>query len=203
MRYLRLHLEERESAGEKLTDETWLFRTTQVYVDGVRTRISYADPHVMPIEGGALNDVVVDAAEKIGIQQYVKSARGRKHAKVHAHCGRNYFKSQMRKSGVDIELRDFMMGHLPDFEGAYDKYAETEIVRAMEQARGLLAITPEPADEVEKRKQTILDSARLFMDGDKMEALRELLLQAKSTVEVEAALEKFNGKGRLRVVGRE
>jgi len=68
----------------------------------------------------------------------------------------------------------------------------------MEQARGRLALTPEPLDQLERRKQGILDSARTIMPAEQFTELERLLIQAKSTQEFEEALDKFkNGKERL------
>jgi hypothetical protein len=147
------------------------------------------------------------AAVKIGIQSENKGIRSVRKA-VHAHVGRRYFKKMMRLSGVDPELRDFMMGHKVKYERAYDEYDEAEITNALEQARPRLTLSPQPLDEVERKRQNLLDSARLMlslnqMSPEKYADIERIMLTCKSTVELEAALDKFkNGKVVLEPIGR-
>lgn len=200
MRFLKLHLEERARAGEKLTPESWLVRSRSL---GGRKRGTFADPESMPITADYVNTVVKKAAARIGIQSSVLTNLKRKQHQITAHNGRLYFKTQMRDARVDLELRNFMMGHKVAYGGAYDKYREREIIEAMEQARSVLALTPQSITEVELRKQTILDNAKLFMDSETFEQLKQFMVHARTTEEVERALENFNGRGRLRRMGEE
>lgn len=196
-RFIALHLEEREQAGEKVTSESWLFRSRVVG----KAKITFSDSRVVPIKRCYLNQVVKRAAVKVGIQSTIRGRRdsiASARSTVHAHTGREYFKRQMRLSGVDPELRQFMMAHKLAYGGAYDKFGVTEITNAMEQARGRLALTPEPLEELDLRKQGILDSARTFMPAERFAELEQLMLNAKSTQEFEEALDRFkNNKERL------
>ena len=189
--FVKAHLAEREGCGEVLSGESWLFRSKSLVN---RVRVSYGDPRVEPIKKNYVNIVVKIAARKIGIQSVVKGARSTRNA-VHAHVGRRYFKKMMRLSGVDPELRDFMMGHKVKYERAYDEFDDAEIVDALESARSRLALSPQPLDEVERRRQSMLDLGRMMLPPERFGDLEKLLNICKSTVELESALDKFkNGK---------
>jgi len=68
----------------------------------------------------------------------------------------------------------------------------------LEQARNRIALTPEPLDELERRKQATLDATRALLPPKIYEELQRLMLQAKSTEEFEQVLDKFkNHKEKL------
>lgn len=197
--FIKLHLAERESFGEKLSGESWLFRTKSV---GHRIRTDYNDPRSEPIKRCYVNQMIKFAAVKIGIQSETKGVRSVRKA-LHAHVGRRYFKKMMRLSGVDPELRDFMMGHKVKYERAYDEYDDVEITNALEQARPRLTLSPQPLDEVERKRQSFLDAGRVALSPEKYVELEKLMLTCKSTAELEVALDKFkNGKVVLEPIGR-
>jgi hypothetical protein len=202
--FIKLHLAEREAAGERLTAESWLFRTKSV---GHRIRTDFGDSRIEPIKKCYVNQMIKFAAVKIGIQTHVQGKRSVRYA-LHAHVGRRYFKKMMRLSGVDPELRDFMMGHKVKYERAYDEYDEAEITNALEQARARLTLSPQPLNEVERQRQNFLDSARVMvsinaMTPERYAELEQSMLICKSTTELEAALDKFkNGKVTLEPIGR-
>jgi hypothetical protein len=197
--FIKLHLAERESFGEKLSGESWLFRTKSV---GHRIRTDYSDPRSEPIKRCYVNQMIKFAAVKIGIQSETKGVRSVRKA-LHAHVGRRYFKKMMRLSGVDPELRDFMMGHKVKYERAYDEYDDVEIANALEQARPRLTLSPQPLDEVERKRQSFLDAGRVALSPEKYAELEKFLLTCKSTAELEVALDKFkNGKIVLEPIGR-
>jgi len=191
-RFIKLHLDERRCAGEKIEYGSWLFRSRMI---GKAQKSNYADSCVRPITPDYINHVVVAAAKKIGIQQWIKTGRGRQKAVIHAHCAREYFKTQTRMAGVDPDLRNFMMGHQMPYGGAYDKFAELEIMAAMEKSRSRLALSPQPLDEVERKRQNFLDAGRVALSPEKYAELEKLLLTCKSTSELEVTLDKFkNGR---------
>lgn len=157
--FIKSHLAEREAAGERLNGESWLFRTKSV---GHRIRAGFGDSRSEPIKRCYVNQMIKFAAVKTGIQSHVTGKRSVRYA-LHAHVGRRYFKKMMRLSGVDPELRDFMMGHKVKYERAYDEYDEVEITNALEQARPRLTLSPQPLDEVERKKQSYLDASRMAL----------------------------------------
>jgi len=198
--FIKLHLEERERAGERITPESWLFRSRRV--DG-RVKVDFSDPRISPIKSGYLNALIERAAEKLGFQWSVQTRRGRKRWAIHAQIGRRYFKTQTRLAGVDPELREFMLGHVVGYGGAYDKYDEREVSAAMEQVRSRLALSPQPLDEVERKRQNFLDAGRVALSPEKYAELEKLLLTCKSTSELEVTLDKFkNGREQLEKIGR-
>jgi hypothetical protein len=198
VQFIKLHLEERERAGERITSESWLFRSRCI---GRGIKVSFSDSRVSPIRSGYLNSLIKRAAEKLGFQWTVQTRRGHKRFAVHAQIGRRYFKTQTRLAGVDPELREFMLGHVVGYGGAYDKYDEREVSTAMEQARTRLSLTPEPLDELERRKQALLDSARLMLKPEALERLQLDLQKANTSEEIDVVLDNFkNGKEQLEQV---
>lgn len=72
------------------------------------------------------------------------------------------------------------MGHKVGYGGAYDQFGEAEIIAALESARSRLTLSPHPLDEVERKKQMILDSLRQVMNPDKFVEMERLVLEQKS-----------------------
>ena len=174
--FIAAHLQERRVAGEQLTSESWLFRSHRVH----RVPINYSSPIVAPIQGTHINRAVTEAAERLGIQTSKKGRRGCCRAGIHAQMGRRYFNTQLRVAGVDSDLRNFLMGHKVGYGGAYDQFDETEIIAALESARSRLTFSPHPLDEVERKKQMILDSLRQVMNPDRFVEMQRLVLEQKS-----------------------
>jgi len=186
-RYLVLHLQKREKNGEVIMRDSWLLRSLREKMPPSRSHIS---------------EVVKEAAERIGIQRYTQTSRGQKKALVHPHIGRIYFKTQMRQAGVDPELRDFMMGHKPEFGGAYDKYVESEIVNAMEQARTRLALVPERLSRLEQRKQNLIDAIKT-MSPEQVDLYTPQIIRAQTDDELNEVIDSFkNGRVKLEPVRR-
>jgi len=159
-RYLVLHVEERERRNEDITPDSWLIKSSQ----------TSHPPNI-----NRINEMVKEAAERIGIQRYTATTLGKKKALIHPHIGRLYFKTQMRLSGVDPELRQFMMGHKMPYGGAYDKFSESELVNAMESARPLLALAPKVISQVEWQKQEWLKNAPSFVKPDELERIGKII----------------------------
>ena len=194
-RYLKLHLDERRGKGEVITPESWLFKT-----NAGQRRVDYEKGKVFPVRGCYINDVIVKAAEVIGIQTYVQTRVGKKRAQVTGQSGRTYFKTQTRLAGVDPDMREFMIGHTMPYAGAYDRFSIVEVTRALEQARDRLTLTPESKDELEKKKQSFLDAARLLksmMPQEEFERFTVELKRASTSIEVERAVDRL----KLRKVG--
>jgi integrase len=189
VRYLKFHLDERREKGESITGESWLFKT-----NAAQRRVNYEKNKVFPICGAYINNVVVRAAEVIGIQSYMQTRIGKKRAQVTGQSGRTYFKTQTRLAGVDPDLREFMIGHTLPYAGAYDRFGVSEVTAALEQARSRLALTPEPADELEKKKQTFLDAARLLksmMPQEEFERFTVELKRATTSIEVDCVVDRL------------
>ena len=73
----------------------------------------------------------------------------------------------------------------------------------VDQARTRLSLTPELLDELERRKQGTLDSAKLWMKPEVYEQFEKLALQCKSSEEFNEVIEKFrNGREELEKIRR-
>lgn len=203
---IKMHLREREMAGEKLTPESWLFRSRSI---PPKIRVTYSHPTVVPIKGAYLNGVVTHAATKIGIQSVMNGRRKMNRYAVHAHVGRSYFKTQTRLANIDAELRNYMLGHKLPYGEAYDRFNEQEITGALEKARGYLLMVPDSYDNVVKRRQGILEWAKVQVQlgelkSERYAELERLILQTTNTSEITEIFEELckNGKVVLEPIGR-
>lgn len=161
--YIKLMMEERRRNGEPIDDDSWLFRSYSRYVNGkpVRAPKTVRGPPLAPI---GINRRVVALAKKAGIRSAVKTKTGFYRYEVHAHVFRRYWKAQLRRAGVkDTELINFMMGHKPPYEGAYDKFFEMPeyIRREYAKAEPFLSLKPVSL----QKEAIILETLRTVAEG--------------------------------------
>lgn len=120
---------------------------------------------------------------------------------VHAHSGRLYFKTQMRKAGVDSELRNYMMGHKLAYGGAYDKYSVAEVNEALTKARDYLMIAPESLSKLQRRKEEAVRAIQFVPDDDIREQMIKWIMAQESTEEINKFIRKqFMGIEKLEVI---
>ncbi|MHA1834109.1 MAG: tyrosine-type recombinase/integrase [Candidatus Baldrarchaeia archaeon] len=153
--YIRKMMEQRKEWGEPITDDSWLFRSYRVHRPGTLNPIPLPkNSKSTPLKPNKLNLVIQRAAEKAGIQKSVKRLKdGKSQHEVHLHAFRRYWKHQMRKAGInDDEFLNFILGHKPPYEGAYDKYTEELIVKLYRQASPYLSLT-RTEEEIAKVKE--------------------------------------------------
>ena len=143
--FLRIMMKERVAAGEKITDDSWLFRSyaeSQVRAGKYVPRKVKQELTGPPMSPTAFRFRVVLAADRAGIQKTHPGTpiRGKNvfRHEIHPHMFRRWWKFQMRKAGVtDVALLEHMMGQKDRgllHGGTYDvfdpEYIKKEYVRA-------------------------------------------------------------------------
>ena len=116
--FLRIMMKERVAAGEKIADDSWLFRSyaeSQVRHGKYVPRKVKQDLVGPPMSPPAFRFRVVLAAARAGIQKTHPGTpiRGKNvlRCEIHPHMFRRFWKFQMRKAGVtDVALLEHMMG---------------------------------------------------------------------------------------------
>lgn len=140
--YLRLMLRERKKRGERVNENSPLFRSYAVKnLPGPPEKVDYSRPGI-PLSVSAAGEIVREAADKAGVQE--------KHGKrylFHPHGFRRFWKHQMRKGGVDPTLMKYMMGQDIPYSGAYDQWTEEDIRRNYARAEEYLRIRPDFSSE--------------------------------------------------------
>jgi len=149
--FLRIMMKERVAAGEKITDDSWLFRSyaeSQVrhgkYVP-VKVKKELTGP---PMSPPAFRFRVVLAAARAGIQKTHPGTpiRGKKvlRHEIHPHMFRRFWKFQMRKAGVtDVALLEHMMNQKDRWllhGGTYDVFDPEYIKREYARAEPFLTV---------------------------------------------------------------
>lgn len=84
-----------------------------------------SSPWVFELSQRQMGRIVDKAAREIGIQKEMETRLGRKMLLVHPHTFRKYWKHQVRDT-IDLDLVDCMMGHKPDYRGAYDHFIDNK-----------------------------------------------------------------------------
>src|SRR2546422_7526810 len=152
---LVLMLEDRRKAGEKLIDESPLFRSysdvNERLVDERQfpVRRLRADARAPAMTKHAIHQRVIVLADRAGVQRSQPWPRMTDHLgrpaqrhDIHPHAFRRFWKFQMRKGGVnDSALLEFMMGHrnMRLLHGAqYDSYSAEYIRREYSKAEQYL-----------------------------------------------------------------
>jgi hypothetical protein len=151
-----------------------------------------------PLVRGKLNLIIRRAAEKTGIQKCVKRVRDNKsHHEVHLHAFRRYWKYQMRKAGInDDEFLNYIMGHVPPYEGAYDKYTEELVVKLYRQATPHLSLTRAEEEVTKVKEEAALEAlrqlARTFgIDPSKIRVEREDMSVEEEISAIQAEIKRF------------
>jgi len=205
--HVKRMMKQREEWGEPVTDDSWLFRSYRAYRPGTRNPIPLPkNSESAPLGRGKLNLIIRRAAEKTGIQKSVKRVRDNKsHHEVHLHAFRRYWKYQMRKAGInDDEFLNYIMGHVPPYEGAYDKYTEELVVKLYRQATPHLSLTRAEEEVTKVKEEAALEAlrqlARTFgIDPSKIRVEREDMSVEEEISAIQAEIKRFIGEAlRLR-----
>jgi len=149
--FLRLMMKDRVTAGEKITDESWLFRT-YAYREirsgkPVPVKVKQ-DTTGQPMSIPSIRFRVVRAAGRAGIQATHpgRPIRGRNvlRHEIHPHMFRRWWKFQMRKAGVtDAPLLEYMIGQKDRWAlhgGNYDVFDPDYIRREYARAEPFLTV---------------------------------------------------------------
>lgn len=98
-------------------------------------------PWIFDLSQRTMGRIVDEAAREIGIQKEMNTRFGRKMLLVHPHTFRKYWKHQVRDK-IDSDLVNCMMGHKPDYQGAYDHFRDNKdlVERYMKAERKLRII---------------------------------------------------------------
>ena len=149
--FLRIMMKERVAAGEKIADDSWLFRSyaeSQVRNGKYVPRKVKQDLAGPPMSPTAFRFRVVLAAARAGIQKTHPGTpiRGKNvlRCEVHPHMFRRFWKFQMRKAGVtDVALLEHMMGQKDKWllhGGTYDVFDPEYIKKEYARAEPLLTV---------------------------------------------------------------
>lgn len=167
------YLKERELSGEKLMPQSPLI--TDVYNRGQSMR--------------------VESYEKVWARLLRRAGMAQKSNQwfiYHIHTLRKYFRSNC--VGVDPSYREFWMGHKGGYlDESYFKAEETQHLAEYRKAIPHLSIYAPTMEEQQRRKQTLLDFAKLQgFSTEKLKRLEEVLARAKS---VDEAINEFRKLG--------
>ena len=149
--FLRIMMKERVAAGEKITDDSWLFRSyaeSQVRAGKYVPRKVKQELTGPPMSPTAFRFRVVLAADRAGIQKTHPGTpiRGKNvfRNEIHPHMFRRWWKFQMRKAGVtDVALLEHMMGQKDRWllhGGTYDVFDPDYIKREYARAEPHLTV---------------------------------------------------------------
>jgi len=130
------------------------------------------------------------------------------------HMLRKLFKTESRppERGIDQDIIEFMMGHKAGLDavgGVYDRTPElySEVIeREYEKLEPYVNIFSQEKTRIElqKRKQTIEDLARMLPDmtREKLEALKQILAHAETEEEIERGFEEWRSRTKLEPIRR-
>jgi integrase len=197
--YIKRMMKQRMEWGEPLDDESWLFRSYRTFQPGTRNPIPLAkNSKSAPLGRGKLNLIIRRAAERTGIQKAVRRLKDNKSQhEIHLHAFRRYWKYQMRKAGInDDEFLNYIMGHVPPYEGAYDKYTEDLVIKLYQQASPYLSLTRAEEEITKVKEEAALEAlrqlARTFgVDPAKIRIERESMSAEEEISAIQAEIKRF------------
>jgi integrase/recombinase XerD len=136
----------------------------------------------MKLAHDTLDDVVRRAAKRAGIKEW-------KH--IHPHCLRKAFDTALRNSGIDVDDREFLMGHvLPGSREAYYDRTKVEDLR-VKYAR--VVFFPEQVRGEELRKKQIVDMMRILrFPEDRIKHVEEILAKHRSVDEAMSEIRRLS-----------
>ena len=120
-------IEDRIDNGEKLGEESWLFRSYSQTITGNRRNPIRAAKNApgKPLTPGTIRDIIHFAARRAEIQGKASEKR----YEIHPHIFRRYWNMRMQEAGLSEDLREYMMGHKLPYGGAYSKWYPDAIKR--------------------------------------------------------------------------
>jgi len=120
---LALMLKEREKYGEKITSESWLFRSYMVWKNGKPTNVKWNTP-ALPITRWGISNIIRNACKRVGLYKRVSNRDV-----IHAHTFRRFVETNLAKAEFSKVTIDFIMGRSQPYEtgtkyarGAYRHY---------------------------------------------------------------------------------
>jgi integrase len=148
--YCRQMIEERKEKGEKIDDESWLFRSYSIKTDGKMKKLSYDSPS-RSISGSQILSIVKEAAKGAGIQESKTTKLKRVFNWLTPKAFRANFKPQMRlgwqanpTSIKSDTFLDFLQGHEPPYKGAYDEFDVEFVRKEYAKAENFLRVREKP-----------------------------------------------------------
>jgi len=177
VRLIRKMMEQRSSWGEKIGDESPLFRSyNRARKIGGIQRVRRDRPGEALTAPG-IEMIVKKAAEDAGVQRYIMTKLGKGIAQIHPHGFRRYFKHRMREAGVQDEaLLDFLIGHKVAYDGAYDVFTPGYIRREVERAEPCLSLVPRQLSTKQDKLEILRTMARslgIDIDPQVLERLKD------------------------------
>ncbi len=155
--FIRICLNNRRSLGEKIDNESWLFRSTGRFENRfsaagrpIWSRVDHSDPS-RPLNATGIRYRVLSVARRAGLDKVrtrmTIGGRCGSH-EIHPHIFRRWWKFQMRKAGVvDSDLLEYMIGH-QDLRlrhgGNYDEFEPDYIRKEYAKAEPYLTVTTNP-----------------------------------------------------------
>jgi len=162
VRLIRKMMEQRGSWGEKIGDESPLFRSynrARKTTGGIQKVRRDKPGEALTVPG--IEMIVKKAADDAGVQRYIMTKLGKGIAQIHPHGFRRYFKQRMREGGVQDEaLLDFLIGHKVAYDGAYDVFAPGYIRREVERAEPCLSLVPRQLSTKQDKLEILRTMAR-------------------------------------------
>lgn len=155
--FLRIALNHRRNAGEKIDGESWLFRSAGRFEGRfsaagrpIWSRVDDSDPS-RPLNSTGIRYRILTVARRAGLDKVRKrmtvGGRCATH-EIHPHIFRRWWKFQMRKAGVvDSDLLEYMMGHHNlrlRHGGSYDEFDPDYIRKEYCKAEPFLSVTTDP-----------------------------------------------------------
>jgi integrase len=170
---LRDYLDERKERYGSLLREEPLFCADSPNYDPQLSRKT-------PVKKRTLTEMVKRAARKASIERWKD---------VSPHCLRKAFESSLRNNRLDVKDQEFLMGHI--MPGRQDAYYDRSKIETLRKKYSNVAFFPERSvpDESQRRKQALLDYAKLQGYGDEtLKMLEERLERART---IDEGIEEF------------
>lgn len=186
---LKAYLRGRSSAGDEISDNSFLF------VSEKRHRGSF-----VALDGMAINMLVKRAAIKAGLIPKPEEAKqGRAESPIHHHCMRKFYQTAMEAAGIAKPWYEYMMGHkLGKLDRAYSKPTVEQLKEAYRRAEPYLSVSKVSMPEMDQMKKELLltmwrDQAKMFgIDPMKVRIEKGKELTPEEEIEaIQSEIKKF------------
>jgi len=176
-------MEQRKGWGEPVDDDAWLFRSYRVLREGHRNPLPLPrNSKSVPLGPNKLNMIVERAARRAGIQKSRRRERdGKRQHEIHLHAFRRYWKHMMRSAGIrDDEFLNFVLGHVPPYGGAYDKYTLDLVTQLYRQVSPRLSLARGEEDVTKVKEEATLEAVRRMAEAMGVDPMRVKIEREKS-----------------------
>ena len=192
------YIAQREKAGEKITQESYLVRNDFNYLSAEKVRA----PKKLSIPSlGSIMDGLLAEVGLREINHKTENYKYLRHSKASYHAFRKYFNTCLANSDVNVTIKEMLMGHSVGLDDAYFRPTEKQLLAEYKKAVNELTINDENRlkRKVNELSQKNEDS-RYIIEGKLSAKDKQIDILMKKQEKFELLIQSLIDSGQLKPI---